>query len=477
MSTTATRTRTGYELGFTTLDEETSVDRLDVEGSLPEWLTGTLVRLTPAGLDVGGRRLRHWFDGLAMLNVFSFGDGQVAYANRYLQTEEYRHAKEHGELRSGQFATDPCRSIFKRVAAMFSASTDNTNVNVTRLGERFIAMTETPMPVEFDPETLETLGGLKFADGLKGHITTAHPHHDAERDELVSYVTHFGRKSSYRVYALPAGSTTRRQIASLKVDEPAYMHSFAMTERYVVLVEFPLVVDPLRLALSGRPFIDNYRWKPELGTRFTVIDRHSGELRGRYEGDAFFAFHHVNAWEEGSELVIDVCAYDDPEIIRALELERITGPDPRLPAVELRRYRVPLDGGEVRWEPLVDEPLELPRIDYGRFNTRPHRFVYGIGGSRDDDQVFNRLVKADVGSGSTRIWRDEECYAGEPVFVRSPEASGEDDGVVLSVVLDGREGKSFLLVLDAGSFEERARAKAPHHIPAGFHGAYFRETG
>ena len=334
MTTTAERTGTGYELGFTTLDEEVRVDGLELEGSLPEWLTGTLVRLTPAKLDVGGRRLRHWFDGLAMLNVFSFGDGHVAYANRYLQTEEYKHASEHGQLRSGQFATDPCRSIFKRVAAMFSPATDNTNVNVTRLGDRFIAMTETPMPIEFDPDTLETLGGLKFADGLKGHVTTAHPHHDRERDELVSYVTHFGRKSSYRVYALPAGSTTRRKIASLSVDEPAYMHSFAMSETYVVLVEFPLVVDPLKLALSGKPFIENYEWKPELGTRFTVFDRHSGELRGRYEADAFFAFHHVNAWEEGAELVIDLCAYDDPEIVHALRLESVVDPDVTLPAPE-----------------------------------------------------------------------------------------------------------------------------------------------
>ena len=50
----------------------------------------------------------------------------------------------------------------------------------------------------------------------------------------------------------------------------------------------------------------------------------------------------------------------------------------------------------------------------------------------------------------------------------------EDGGVVLSVVLDATAGRSFLLVLDAGSFEELARADAPHHIPFGFHGQYLR---
>ena len=43
------------------------------------------------------------------------------------------------------------------------------------------------------------------------------------------------------------------------------MHSFGLTERWLVLAEFPLVVNPLALALSGRPYIENYRWKPERG--------------------------------------------------------------------------------------------------------------------------------------------------------------------------------------------------------------------
>ncbi len=47
----------------------------------------------------------------------------------------------------------------------------------------------------------------------------------------------------------------------------------------------------------------------------------------------------------------------------------------------------------------------------------------------------------------------------------------EDDGVVLSVVT-GADGKSFLLILDATSFEEVARAKLPHGIPYGFHGTF-----
>jgi carotenoid cleavage dioxygenase-like enzyme len=74
--------------------------------------------------------------------------------------------------------------------------------------------------------------------------------------------------------------------------------------------------------------------------------------------------------------------------------------------------------------------------------------------------------------GESRVWREWGVYPGEPVFVPRPGAKGEDDGVLLSVVLDGRHRRSGLLVLDARNMEEIARASVPHHIPFGFHGLY-----
>jgi hypothetical protein len=61
----------------------------------------------------------------------------------------------------------------------------------------------------------------------------------------------------------------------------------------------------------------------------------------------------------------------------------------------------------------------------------------------------------------------------EPVFVAAPGAQDEDEGVILSVLLDAYTGASCLLVLDAGCFEELARAEVPHHLPCGLHGQYF----
>jgi carotenoid cleavage dioxygenase-like enzyme len=83
-------------------------------------------------------------------------------------------------------------------------------------------------------------------------------------------------------------------------------------------------------------------------------------------------------------------------------------------------------------------------------------------------------VKGDVVDRGASVWSEDGCYPGEPVFVGRPGAEPEDDGVLLSVVLDGRSERSFLLVLDASSLEELARAEVPHHIPFGFHGQFAR---
>src|SRR5919106_1932198 len=467
MATALSQTQaTDHRLGFQSLDEEVAVDRLPVSGELPPWLTGALVRVTPALLESGARRVSHWFDGVAMLNRFGFSDGTVSYKSRFLDSRSYRDARE-GQIRHGGFATDPCRSLFKRVQAIFSPDfTDNPNVNLARVGERYIAMTETPLPVEFDPETLDTIGHLEQADRLRAHVSTAHPHHDPQRGELVNYVARFSRVSEYVLFGLPVESSTRRVIAKLPVERPAYMHAFGMSGRYLILAEYPLRVNPLRLALSGRPFIENYEWDGSESTRFQVIDRETGELRDTYETDAFFCFHHVNAFDRDGELVVDLVAYDDASIIDALYLDE-HGPRGELPATELRRYTIDLEGGGVRREALADGTVELPRIDYGRRNTRAYRYAYFTGA---DDGWVDHLVKIDVTDGSRSSWSAPGCYPGEPIFVRRPGGEDEDDGAVLSVVLDAAAGRSFLLVLDAHTFEERARAEAPHHIPFGFHG-------
>src|SRR3982074_285910 len=257
---------TSHAAGFQTLAEEVKIDRLPSQGDWPPWVGGSPIGPGRARFEATGRSLNHWFDGQAMLHRFSFADGGVGYANRELETRADAAVRD-GRVAFREFATDPCRSIFRRMVTMFSPNAaDNANVNLAQVGERFVAMTETPLPVEFDPHTLRALG-VAETERPDGEITTAHPHHDPGRAELVNYAIKLGPRSTYRLSGRSLDGGGRRTIARLATRRPAYIHSFALTERFVVLAEFPYVVDPLRLAFGNRPFIENYRWAPDRGTR------------------------------------------------------------------------------------------------------------------------------------------------------------------------------------------------------------------
>jgi beta,beta-carotene 9',10'-dioxygenase len=463
-------TSTDHRLGFADQTEEVRVDALAVSGAVPGWLHGALVRVTPAQMDFADRSVTHWFDGMAMLNRFGFEAGGVSYASAFLDTDARRKALASGGASVAGFATDPCRSLFQRVQSAFSPdTTDNANVNLTRLGDEYLAMTEVPIPVRFDPGTLATLGHDEGA-ARWGQITTAHPHHDPERGELVNFAAHLGRRSAYRVYARTS-TTEGRTLATHPVREPAYMHSFAITPRHVVLLENPLVVNPLRLAFSGRAFIHNYRWKPELGLRVHAFDRSTGAAAGTWTLDPCFIFHTINAFEDGDDLVVDACAYEDASVIDALDLAGLRSGAAAVPLARPVRLTLPAAGGTPSTTPLADVDLELPRIDYRRRNGRPYRYIYG--GSAGDAPFLKRLVKIDLADGSHTVWDEPHAWAGEPVFVPRPGGEDEDDGVVLSVVLDADAGRSSLLVLDAATFTELARAEAPQRIPFGFHGQFF----
>jgi carotenoid cleavage dioxygenase-like enzyme len=456
---------------------EVALDDVPVRGTMPGWLTGSLIRNGPGTFQVGQRRYRHWFDGLAMLHRFSFSEGRVSYANRFLETRAYAAARDEGRIAYPEFATDPCRSLFARAMSVFDPQvTDSAKVNIARVAERYLALAETPIQVQFDPETLRTVGVLGWDTSTFGRMTTVHPHLDEQRHEAINLVTRFGASSTYVFRRIDTSDPRRVSSTTLttrRVREPAYIHSFGMSERHLVIAEFPLVVNPMALLLWLKPYIENFRWVPERGTRFHIFDRASGAHVRTVTGPAFFAFHHVNAFDARDELVVDLVGYDDASVIDAFYLHRLEEPDSQIPPGTLRRYRIPLSDGGVSCEVLSGTAIELPTLDYARMNTRPDlRYVYGVG-LRAERGFYDQLVKVDISTRTTSTWHEPGCYPGEAVFVGQPGRPGEDDGVVLSVVLDSARGTSFLLVLDASEFTEVARAELPHPVLFGYHGQYF----
>ena len=210
-------------------------------------------------------------------------------------------------------------------------------------------------------------------------------------------------KSLYRLCRI-GDDGKQKVVANVPVERPAYMHSFGMSEDHLILTEFPLVVSPIELKFSGKPFIQNYRWEPERGLVFHVVEKDTGRLVRTATADASFAFHHVNAFADRDRLAVDVITYPDATIIDQLYLARLRASAPITATGTLTRFHIPLASDEpVTRRALADVPLELPRINYERHAGKPYRYVWGTGiQSRGD--FLDSIVKIDIETGTVARW-------------------------------------------------------------------------
>jgi beta,beta-carotene 9',10'-dioxygenase len=459
--------------GFRQNMDERHIENLPIKGVIPDWLEGSLIRNGPGMVNVD-KPMRHWFDGLAMLHRFSFSGGKVDYRSKFVDCQAYRDVKKYGKITYSDFATDPCRSLFQKVQVVFENPpkiTDSAKVNVDQIGDKAFALGEPLMQIQFDPHTLDSLGVFHYEKKTGNRMNTAHPHTDGH--DAFNLVVEYGPINYYKIYSIADGV---EEVASVPVLEPGYLHSFGMSENYFIIAEYPLLVQSLKLLFRQRPFIENFNWKPNKGTRFLVIDRATGKLKTTIKTEALFSFHHVNAFEKEGKLMVDLVSYSDASIIDQYYINRLESKDLQLPFGRLERFVLDLEKGSLQErKTLSGACIELPHFDYANYHgNHDYRYVYGCGINPEKrNEFYNQLVKIDVQTGVLTTWYHPGCFPGEAVFIPAPDRQTEDHGVLLSVVLDADQRNSFLLLLDARNLKEIGRAELPHAMLFGYHGKFF----
>jgi carotenoid cleavage dioxygenase-like enzyme len=229
------------------------------------------------------------------------------------------------------------------------------------------------------------------------------------------------------------------------------------------------------MLFSNRGYIDHFRWNPEEGTRLVVMDRATSAVR-EHVTDPFFAFHTVNAFERNGATVLDLLAYSNADIVKAMRVDRMIE---QLPDLRPSLLRIVMRPGFERAssERLSDLGFEFPSTNYKLVNGRPYRFAWGASnGPRAGGEYASAVVKVDLQTGSSTSFTDDIHIFGEPLFVSRPEGDGEDDGVLLSVGSAKNAEASVLAVIDAKTMDLLASAEVPSSIPLGFHGSFLRKS-
>ncbi|XP_071539885.1 uncharacterized protein [Panulirus ornatus] len=503
-------------------------------GVIPRWLRGALIRNGPGRIQVGEEQYNHLFDGSALLHRFHFKDGKVTYQNKFLKTRSYLKDTKAQRIVVNYFGTrahpDPCKTILQNIASKFSFEehfTDNAQISLYPYSDGLYALTETPFMFRVDPDTLNTHERVDLTNYIAVLTHTAHPHIDKDGTvyNIGQGVGPLGPK--YHICKFPNTKTDSKGKVKSPFDQaqvvgsvnarwflnPCYMHSFAMTDNYWIIIEQPLVVSVtkiIKVILKQEALIDALQWW-EKETKIHVVRRDTGSVTcTQYVTETFFFLHTINAYEDRGHIVLDIAAYKNAEMLHCMYVEALKNAAydptyaqmfrgrpkrwvlPLLPNKDAGRHTnlITLPGTQchARWvkknvvyivpEMLANIGCEVPRIHYDEYNGRFYRYFYAICSDVDHPNP-GTLVKVDVVNKTHMEWSEDNVYPSEPVFVPSPCAQREDEGVILSALLraKGLDQQVCMVILDASTFTELGRVEftAPGPVPKCLHGWFVRE--
>lgn len=522
--------------GFDTNYEEHEPVELAVHGTIPYYAAGVLYRTGPLGYKVktdDGNiwAAKHWFDGFSCVHRFQIefpdpnGPPNVQYRSRRTVDDLLERIRKDGKLEGFTFGAkrDPCESFFKKVMSMFQPSRSFSNIGVTLSinmpGGGYTSAekpavnghtngiqtlhtkTDGPRYKVIDPVTLELKGKASQArthPDLIGEFSAAHGKSDPDTGDFFNFNLKLGYKGIYRIFRTSA-STGETTILATFEGRPAYIHSIFLTENHVILCVWNSHISWAGLSvLYHKNVVDAIApFDPNSKAMWYVVDRKHGRgLVATYESDPFFCFHSINAWEEPSptdpkktDIITELSMFENTDVIHRFYYDNLvsTIADPqyagskRLSCLPMQaQFRLAsVDSTVSSTKPLPAELLfqadKMKSMELGTINprylTHRHRYSYGCA-DRLKSSFMDGIVKFDNVTQQSIFWETEGHTPGEPIFVADPEGKAEDDGVLLTVVLDGYADKSYLLVLGAKDLKEIGRAEMNGPMSFGFHGAF-----
>jgi len=472
-----------------------------IDGEVPAELKGTLLRNGPGQLEVFGSVLSQPFDGDGMICRFSFADGAVHFSNRFVRTKAFQEEQAAKKLLyagafasgrpSGQWFNNPFTIKVKNVA----------NTGVLQWGGRLLALHESGLPYEMRLGDLSTVGETNLDGAIDregpfaAHYRIMHQPDGTQR--LVTFgVQTAGLDANVSFFEFgDNGALLHKTKLPIKSGAFGFFHDLAVSEHYYVLFQNPTKLDLRKLLFEYVPgkcgIAECIIYDESLPTRVHLIPRPasgtpSSEPRV-FETDAFFSFHHANAFEDGSQVVIDTVAWDTISFSMSLdtvEEKNYSGGQ----RTELCRVVVDTATGAVTRRSLSHRTCEFPLVA-PTAHGRPHRHIYAPASCIDHPVWWGPaqvIVKTSFPEGvppataqpTFDVWEPGPTkFTQEPLFVPRPGGTAEDDGWLLVMVNDGDTQKTSLCILDAQhvSAGPVCTLRMPHHVPPGLHGSWTSE--
>ena len=438
---------------------ESSFQDLRVVGEIPRDLAGTFVRNgSNPRFRAEGRH--HWFDGDGMLHAVQFEDGRASYTNRWVRTTAFLAEEKAGK---SLFRGVTERPDFTNPLGPFK---DSSNTDIVYHGGRLLSLwwlSGAAYVVRLP--SLETCGTETW--GGKMPTVSAHPKVDAMTGELLLF--DYKPYPPYLTYAIVSRSGELVHQTTIDYPGPRLQHDLAITEHYTLFFDMTMMWDPELLKI-GKTKVRFYRDRPG---HIGILPRYaSGDKIRWFEVSPFYMYHTINAWEEGDKVVLIGCKIEAPCVDDPMNPARQV---PTIGVLRLEpmlyRWELDLATGNVKEMQLDDALTEFPRMD-NRALGRKTRYSYNQRFAPVPTLLFDGVIKYDIETKSSSAHSyPQGWFGGEVVFAPRIGSTAEDDGYLVTFVVEEATGTSEAWVMDAKNMTAPplARVQIPQRVPTGYH--------
>ncbi|KAF7995756.1 hypothetical protein HCN44_006863 [Aphidius gifuensis] len=290
---------------------------------------------------------------------------------------------------------------------------------------------------------------------------------------------------------------------------PAYMHTFGITDNFFIIIEQPLAISLINMLgaqLKNKPLATCLKWHDDENTLFHIISRKNGKIVKTFTAEAFFFFHIINQYESknSDKITIDICCYRDANMLDCMYVDAMKNMHKNPNYAQLFRGRplrfiLPMNNKfttdkEINTDNVLKKKSSAHKLDNGSVFIKPellcnlgcetprynqtylgkkYRYFYAISTDVDVENP-GAVIKVDTKTKKRKIFYEKNLYPSEPIFVPRPDAKDEDDGVILCAGVFGQEQETdvCLLILDAKNLDEVGRStfSTPGPIPKCLHG-------
>lgn len=457
---------------WTPLFEEVDADELEViEGEIPGDIDGVYLRNTENQVHQPLGR-HHPFDGDAMIHQIAFRDGKASYHNRFVRTRCFQAEQEAGQSLWGGLA-DPQGTSLRPGYGAHGGLKDSASTDVVvHAGKLLSTFYQCGEAYALDPLTLADEGIAPWApiDGVSAHCKV-----DEATGELLFF--NYSKHAPHMHYGVVGPDGKLKSYIPIPLPGARLPHDMAFSATYSIFNDLPVFWDP-KLLERG---VHAVRFFKDMPARFAVVPRHgTTEDIMWFEGTPCYVLHFLNAYEEGDELVLDGYFQEDPTPAPLPPGDTPEGHEHMMAYLDmhsfksrLHRWRFNLKDGTTREERLHDKIVEFGMMN-ARYAGKPYRYAYSVT-SKPGWFLFNGFVKHDLHTGTAEtITLDHGRYASEAPFAPRLNATSEDDGYLVSFVIDENSGTSECILIDAKRFADGpvCRIALPHKISSGTHAVW-----